>query len=242
MSSLVLDVDFDVNTYNDLMSVEDADATVRAEEGGDTLRDRFLREAGRVICAHDLESRFGVALLHQHYPCSEGERNVEAERSVAGERALVAEPVSGPDAGENPIVWKVGGARFAPVAMSTQPLARELGLGAEVPAEFLEEFARVTAALDAEDLFGLAVVERELYREAADTELPLEFSDTEQRRSTTFLRPRTDGRNTIQTAWTFEKTPDLASTCASTCRQECWNISGGGHDEKHFPHHIQQPD
>ncbi|GEM_PF-2454409 len=239
MSSLLVDADFDVGTYNDLRSVEDADTTVRAD-GENSLRTRFLREAGRVICAHDLETRFGIALLHQHYHCFAGERNVESEQNVAGERALIARPVSEPNSDESPTIWKLGGAKFTPVAMSTDPVARELGVGAEIPADFLEAFARLTAALHTEELFGLAVVERDLYRQAAETELPLEFSDIASRCSSTFLRPRSDERrNSIATSWTFEKTPDLASSCSTTTRCECWNIIGPpNHDHQPAQHHI----
>lgn len=243
MSSLLVDVRFDVDTYNDLKSVEEADTTVR-EDGENSLRTRFLREAGRVICKYDVETRFGVALLHQHYHCFAGERNVESEQRIDGERALVARPVSEPDPDESPTIWKLDGAKFTPVAMSTEPVARELGLGQEIPADFLEEFARLTAALHAEELFGLAVVERDLYRQAAETELPLEFSEVANRRSLTFLRARSNARrNSIATSWTFEKTPDLASSCSTTTRCECWNIIGPPHhDHQPAQHHIVEPD
>jgi hypothetical protein len=239
MGSLLLDTTFDETSYNNLASVDEADEIVRNNQAGDSLRDRFLKEAAKVVCSHNMQDRFGVALLHKHYPCSPGERIVEEREMVLGHDALVTRPHPGAAREDvSPVIWKIVGDEFRPLAFSVDTLARQLLVEEEVPEAFLADFADVTKRLQAEELFGLSVVDRDLFNRAQGNETPLELSSEIERRSVLSMLEREKmGGRTIQTTWTFTITDE--TECVATCRQECWNIIGPPHHEvKHFDHHI----
>lgn len=245
MKSNKLAKPFDVNSFNDLMTVEEADRIVR-DGGENSLMRHFLGESASLFIRHGMESRFGVALLHKHYACAPEEVILETEEVMEGVAAIVTRPRAHADAATaSPTVWRTKDGRYQALAFSRDPTARRLYTQAAVEDEFLDEFAELARRHGVEDLFGLAVVERGLYARAGEGETPLEVTDMDARANVVTLRDRKEvAGSTIETSWSFRKVegPNAETECASTCKTECWNIHPDGHEVKHYPHHIQRPD
>ena len=160
--------DLDVKFYNALLSVEEADKIVRDKN----KIDQFLSDSQDLFFLHNMQARFGVALLHNHYLCEEGEFVVQNEHVLNGERVLIAHPEASNTAKENiaPCLWAFSGNKFHPLEFTTDNLARNLLYSDLAPEAFLNDFRDLLAESPVGDLFGLAVVERSLYRQAKPEE------------------------------------------------------------------------
>jgi len=236
---------FDLGTYNGLMTVEDADDLAKADDNGTSLRDRFLFEAGRIFRAHNMYSRFGVVLLHKHFPCTADQRVIEWNGQYDGEDALIAQAIPFADDGSAfATAWQASDEAFRPLSYSTDPVARELSKG-EVPTAFLNEYAALIRRYGVERLFGLGIIERELFQKVRVSETPLEYTDDETLSNVTLLR-KLEGlkHRTSETSWRFHPSLESATDCATTCRTECWNVAPPekGHHMEHYAHHIVRPD
>jgi hypothetical protein len=227
--------EFSRQVYNDLVSVEDADHTVRVE----SQLTSFLESASKVCRAHNMQSRFGVSLLHKHYLCQQGEHMVEYSERIQGRDALVTRPsVKDPDQeGAKPVVWKILKGEFFPLEYSTDVLACKLLSEEEVPVSFLNGFRELVDRSPIAPFIGLSIVSREFYNRAQQEESAVEYSDGQERKSIVILtNPKVLGGNTIETAWSFEQAADAERDCLKSCRKQCWSTEGG-HDKQHTPHH-----
>jgi len=251
MSSTALSRDFDSDTYNALLSVEESNRLARADGG----LAEFLESASKLFVASGMHERFGVALLHKHNAVEAGERMIQYEGVVGGEKALITRPVSeetGLDE-EVPSIWKLSDGRFLPLEFTSDSLARDLFSASEPPEGFLNAFSDLLKSSRAGRYFGLAVVEREFCQSAKANEVGLEFTNPEARSKIVFLRSRGASANSIETQWTFDGHVDTVSggivaetTCAATCRFECIVDDPVDrpptHSRVHFDHHVQRPD
>jgi hypothetical protein len=232
-SSLIKD--FDVNVYNALPSVEEADNGVRA---GSEL-DGFLGKASKLFRSHKVQFRFGVALLHNHCQVSPGEWMVETDEEVDGARALVTQPVGeGEKSTAVPTVWQLQNGDFVPLEYSADPLVGDLLFEDDIPDQFVADFKELIRGSSIGKHLGLSVVFRNFYKQAQDGEIPVEFTKP-GRRNVVFFRPSDAvAGKVIETTWSFD---DLRaeSGCGSTCRRQCYSKEGG-HDKDHSVHHFPQ--
>jgi hypothetical protein len=234
MERTVLSEAFSQDNYNSLPCVEDADKGV-TQHGALA---GFLDQASRTFHKHAMQDRFGVALLHKHFECANGEHMIQYNEIVDGERALVMRPVRTVPAREDavPIVWSLSAEQYRPLEYSTDSLARELYGAGSVPQPFLDEFSDLLRFSPIGRHIGLAVVNRELYADASDSLTPVEFSRID-RSSVLFMRNRAEYKNhIIQTAWNFS-TPDGGAGCEQTPGGACFINASGYHIQDPPPHH-----
>jgi hypothetical protein len=230
------------NIYNGLASIEAANEVAKAEN---KIED-FLSRSQRLFLSHNVHSRFGVALLHQHYFCKSGEIVVQNEELLGNENVLVSQPRVYDAAKETsiPWLWGVTGEDFHPLEFTTDSLARELLVADSIPGLFLKDFKELVRATSAERLFGLAVVERSFFEQAKPGDSAIEYSDAENRRNNIYLRERRDTEKLIETTWVFQEEAmsmsgciaksDCATTIRTVCRVRCPK-DDGVHSPIHFP-------
>ena len=235
MTSTGLSGRFDVHAYNDLPAVEEADRDVRA----DSRLGEFLDGASRLILSYDLESRFGVSLLHKHNRCAPGERMIERDELHDDRPALVTRP-SLADLDHElacPVVWQTRDGGYYPLEYSTDPTARGLLHDGAIPNQFLDDFRALTDRSPVGHLLGLAVVARSFYETAGPGESAIEFSMIEDRANVVYLHDHASLEGQlIETAWSFERGLTVALDCLKSCRRWCESIEGG-HDKHHDSHH-----
>ena len=201
---------FDVDRYNRLGSVENADRIVRT----DNALDELLNRANLLFMKHGVQFRFGVALLHRHYLCREGERMSQNFQISAGEAGLVTEPAVG-DADyvtEVPWLWSVSDGRYYPMEFTSDKIAISLFPREDV-LDFLNDFADIVETSPIGHLIGLAIIERELHREMSDDYTLLEYSSGDERKSILYVRPLSEAEDSIITTWGFQGSVDPTSGC-----------------------------
>lgn len=239
MQASQLGRDFDLSTYNALMSVEEADREVRR----DTRLGAFLDAAANVLLAHRMESRFGVALLHRHNVCAAGEHMIEYADVFRDSDVLITRPTARAPRqdGAVPTVWANGEDGFLPLEFTTDAKACDLFGAGDVPAPFLSDFAALTQASPIGRLIGLAVVDRAFYGGAKPNDIALEYSNLLERSNVVFLSDRaaSEGKS-IETAWRFQTVIEASARCVDTreCIRICHKGDGpGGHtgEQVHTP-------
>jgi hypothetical protein len=229
---------FDVDIYNALPSVEDADKAV------EPLRAEFLTASARLLISYNLENRFGVALLHKHNECERDEHMIQYRDRLEGEEALVTRATRRrpQDEGAVPIVWSVVDGEYVPLEYTTDPLGRELFGDGGIPSEFLREFAELKRSSPIGDFLGLAVVQREFYDLVEERDIAIELSYPEEKSNVVFVRKRDEVNRIIQTGWSFEGITETTLGCTATiecekyCRQTCGPQADGSH-QKHYNRH-----
>jgi hypothetical protein len=222
---------FDMDRYNNLGSVEEADKIVRTDDA----LDEFLSRASFLLVKHGVQFRFGVALLHRHYLCQDGERMSQSFQVSDGEAALVTKPVAG-EANyevEVPWLWSVSDGRYYPMEFTSDETAISLfPEDGDIAGEFLADFADFVETSPIGHLIGLAIIERELHREMSDDCTLLEYSSGNERKSTLYVRALSEAQDSIITTWAFQAAVDPMSGCvepATQCRPiyKCRCPSGG---------------
>lgn len=207
---------FDANVYNALASVDAADSAVRAQ----SRLGEFLDAASKIFRSHQMQSRFGVALLHQHHHVAPDEHMIEYAEAYEQSDALITRPVTKTPQAEGavPSVWAIADGTYVPLEFTTDPMARDLFLEGDVPAAFLAEFAALSKASPVGNLLGLAVVGREFYGAAKPNDVPLEYSNLLERSNVVFMKDRSATGKTIETAWSFQSTDDgTGKICVKIC-------------------------
>jgi hypothetical protein len=233
--------DFDIDRYNKLGSIENADKIARV----DNYLDEFLSLANSLFVKHNVQHRFGVALLHRHYVCHDGERMSQHLRVSAAEAALVTNPIVGEVdyIAEVPWLWSISHGHYYPLEFTSDKAAASLFWGEnDVLAEFLCDFANLVETSPIGHLIGLAIVERELHRGMSADYTLLEYSLADERESILYVRPLSDAEDSIITTWAFRKSVDPTSGCVepeTQCRPiyKCRCPRGGvGTTHQHEPY------
>jgi hypothetical protein len=185
--------------------------------------------------AYQMQSRFGIALLHKHNKCARGEYMIEYKDVFRGQDVLITRPVARTAAQENatPTVWSLAERRLLPLEFTKDPVASDLLEDGDVPEDFLDDFADLANSAPIGKFLGLAVVERAFYRAAKPNEIALEYSNLLERSNVVFLSDRSEGEGkSIETAWRFNTYPDAMTRCVDTrqCIRRChFKDSQGGH-------------
>jgi hypothetical protein len=251
-----LSADFELDRYNSLFSVEDANAAVR----NDNAIAHFLADAAELFVRNGVQSSFGVALLHRHHTLRDGEHMVQYAQTFGDEPALVTRPVVAKPDRESavPWVWTLQDGQLHPMEFTTDPLARSLFTkGRQLPEAFVADFAELIDRSPVGHLLGLAIVERDFFNSATEDCAPIEYTFTEGRSNVIFIRKRSSFKaQSIETTWVFEGQVDpvlgcISKTeCASSCKVYCatWCFENGGrhsevqHQSAHTPHHTPRPE
>jgi hypothetical protein len=218
---------FDVDVFNSLGTVEDADREIRQD---DRLQ-AYLHAASELFLAHNMQSRFGVSLLHKHDDCAEGEHMIEFEENFAGETSLVSRPITQTpsQAGAAPVVWMLRGSTLFPLEYSTDQFVSEIYAAGSISDKFLGGFAALAESSLIAKCFGLAIARRKFNERAKPGEGAIEFTGLGGRCNVVRLRPRAEYENrAIQTVWTFGDDENDKG-----CDRSCF-IDGSGN---HVPHH-----
>jgi hypothetical protein len=229
MEQTSLSKTFSPSIYNSLISVEEADE--KAHQSG--VLSLFLEEATHIFHKHNMQNRFGVALLHKHYECGENQHMIQYEEIIKDESALVTRPVHAAPQQEGavPVIWSLIEGKYHPLEYSTDSLACELYRSGDIPQAFLEEFSDLLRFSPIGCQIGLAVVNRKLHENAPGAFGALEFSDLMDQSSVVLMRNRDEYRDrTIRTAWSF-------SFGGNDCVKSGCFIDGSGYHnpKKHVP-------
>jgi hypothetical protein len=231
---------FKSSIYNALSSVEEADAFVRRDNQLNT----FLRNAAPVFHKHNLQHRFGVALLHKHSECARTEHMIEFGDLVDGEAALVTRPVRTLPVEQDavPVVWSIVEGTYHPLEYSTDPLACELYNAEAIPEAFLNDFAGLARLSPVGDHLGLAVIKRQFYLAAPAEFGALEISGLAERSNVVFMRNRAEFKGkSIETAWSLAtQSSDVTRDCDRSCAKSCLIDGSGIHNAIHQVNHDKK--
>lgn len=223
------------DVYRNLLDVFDADAIVR---GSDSY-EAFMEEAGDLICRHDMESRFGICLLHRHHSLRRNEIMVEERRKAGGREALVTVPRR--EASGTPASWAVIDGELCPLEFTTDETAQQCLTDGEVPEAFIDEFKALAQSNPLGRYLGLGIVDRAFYDDFADDDIAIEYTSGGKRASVVVPERRgTMDFEPIKTAWKFRKSDyDVVAGCVDKreCIKFCREDSSPdiGHVQRHKP-------
>jgi hypothetical protein len=201
----------------------DIDLIIRKESGEDNTS--CLRDLGSVLGRHGKQDKFGIFLLHKHFDLLPNELLFE-EISEDG-RISVVQPVAVDDsrvAGAEQTGWAVnqknpGILRLDAIQWNgARPAGKhDTRINADDVA-CLYELSGVLLSHHKQKRFGFCLTDRLTPRE---DELVLERNDPLRRVSVTTPVPRTDEleRNSIQTAWIFNKEGVGGAWCHKHCEK-----------------------
>jgi hypothetical protein len=236
--------------YNNLPSVEDADADVR-ENDSLALAEKVLVP---IFLKHGVMDICGINLLHQHWLLEDDEIAEQIRRDKGGEFWLETRPVSDLTMGSAPASWAICGTRadniLIPFEFSTDETARRCALELLGKPEFLKEAKAAMKASGLDRHFGLCVPLRDLLRHHEDYRL-IEFSSERGRKST--IKPISADRvseGIINTVWMFklrEPEGEVEANASVDCKPQtmceatfscstvivgCVTMSDGKHGQK----------
>jgi hypothetical protein len=220
------------SVYMQQPDVIDADNFVR----NSSQFEPFMDEAANLFCNYNMESRFGICLLHRHHDLRRDEVMVEDRRQTEGRDALVTTPrrrLAG-----TPASWTVVDGRLCALEYTTDRRAETCLHDGEVPQAFLDAFKALSASSALGQFLGLGIVQRDFYRDFAADERAMEYTASGIRASVVF--PEKVGTldfEPIKTAWQFRKRDhDIVASCVDL--RECVKIcheGSSGHTKVHTP-------
>jgi hypothetical protein len=221
---------FSPSRFNSLPDIELADTEMKV---ADTLS-TALRVLGPVFVKHDMHGKWGISLLHNHWPIEPGELPVQHAEQTNGPREFATRPRQNVvSAGE---CWPTilakslcSEATMEPIEFSTEPYAYEAA--SALTSEFIREFCKTLAANGLEHTFGLIAPQ-------ALSRPDLEFVEFNPDGRVSVLKETTVADNErgrlIETSWRV--VPDeVAGTCTKSCFATC--TVGTTHSKSHAPVH-----
>jgi hypothetical protein len=208
--------------YNALPSVEDADCARRETPGFDTFLNDFADMASRF----GLGDAVGASLLHRHFWLTEGENVLESAAWIDGRRALVARVVGSPSPATS-CSWRVNSSgELVPLEYSDDAAVQR---AAPLSAEFVTTYAKCLRAYGIADLVGLRFLHRDSLPLGAGEEY---LEETVGERSVTTAVTAAADSDTVTTVWALDQTMGCAPSTGcrgwSTCRR-----SGSPPDDRH---------
>lgn len=221
--------------YMQQPDVIDAESVVR----GSGQFEPFMDEAANLFCSYNMESRFGICLLHRHHDLRRDEVMVEDRRKAEGRDALVTTPrrrLAG-----TPASWTVVDGRLCALEYTTDRRAETCLHDGEVPQAFLAAFKTLSNSSPLGRFLGLGIVEREFYGSFAADERAMEYTSNGIRASIVFPeKTKTMEREPVKTAWQFRKRDfDTVASCVDLreCVKFCHEDSSPeiGHTIRHRP-------
>jgi hypothetical protein len=232
---------YDVNTFNRLPGLLDADVRFRGHDGADVvsgpLQDLFMK--------YKLTETFGLNLLHRHFKLKQNQVLVAVNGS--------ATPWNIPDLADsnsgtfkkyggciNPCSWLLVNGHLVPYEFKFEPPNPEnqqstQGIFEEIGAKFVQEFARVLKEHNLTSSLGLCLVDKTRRGQ-------LTYEVTEGRTTISWIVP--DAKvpellSQIQASWNYEMLglddvdvsdkPFVQRRCQSICSAVCTTSDEGVH-------------
>lgn len=233
----LLSGEFDRNVYNRLPPVWEASAEL-AKRG---VIDEVLSGAAAIFDSEAEHNDFGIALLHRHNDVPYGSYMIESLRNCGGRAALVTSltperPMNLDDTA--PTQWRYEDDRLIPLEFSTDRVALAGFRNArEEGAIVVEELISLIRSVHCEDILGLCIPDRSLFRRRQPNEIAVEISDREDCSNQVTLEDVSlfEPSKLIQTRWAFEDGV-LSSQCVPLCSTYCYWLSPG-HAVGHYDNH-----
>ena len=184
-----------MNTYNTLLSAEDADTAVRDHRGfGD-----FLTSFAQLAVRHEVQEVVGACLLHRHFTLLDDQVIIEKADTWRDQAALISTPNAFGGARVAPSTWRFNADRHDPedLEFSEDPAVRDDI--ASIPDDFHAEYAELLGQSELMKLIGLTILRRET--------LPLQhgeryLEETDAGRSVVVVcADATDSEDAITTVW-----------------------------------------
>lgn len=229
-STVQLSRRFDRHIFNALDPVEDAENAV----GQGNFFNDYIDVARNLFHAHGVQDTFGICLLHNHFPCGEGEKAIEREELIDGERALVTRPSAEPGDEDQaaPVSWALRDGMLFPLEYSADPTAIEHFQGAQLTADFLRDFSVLSQSSPIGQWLGLAICDRSFYDKGKQDQRAVEYPSVEARANVVFMRDWTaDLGRSIETAWSLAGPADRG---LKICKKSCQAYG----DQQHAQHHA----
>jgi hypothetical protein len=234
---LSLDTTVNVENYNSLPIVEDADIHVRKNG----LARLMTEKIGGVFIDHDISDSWGIGLLHHHWPIMLGERPAEDEIEENDTRAFVMRPQpTSPDDKDKYVPCLLAACDLASKAF----LFESLEFSSEASAilafqkirtnhRFLSDLHSALVTYGLQTFFGLTSV-----KPLSDRRLTLVEYTRADRASILRIMKKSEleTMNYVQTAWTFSK-KKTAANCKRNCFKACNVPKAGGHYSTHTAIH-----
>jgi len=223
-------VAFNPSNFNALPDIEIADAEMRAAGTLTTV----LTALGPVFVKHNMCDKWGISLLHNHWPVEPGEVAVQHAEQTNSPREFETRPRSMVNSGAEfwPTILAISPgseATLEPVEFSTESYAYEAGNA--LTSEFIRDFCQTLNANGLGNVFGLIAPQTVSSPE-------LEFVEFNPGGRVSVLKETTvAGHNRtrlIETSWRL--VPDkVAGTCTKSCFVTC--TVGSTHSKNHTALH-----
>jgi hypothetical protein len=218
---------FDYSRFNGLLSIEDADADMRAKN----KLSLALEQLGPIFVKHGVCETFGISLLHKHWSVSRGELPITDVSIDETPREYELRPRQQFAKKFYPSILaaKSESIPLEPLEFSADPHTASAFEQLREKTAFVNEFRDVILRNDLSDVFGLGVP-----RPTAEGFELVEFTN-EGRCSVSRELPEIEARKmaVIETGWMFSG--DAAAGCTKSCFAKC-NVPG--HSPSHSPVHA----
>ena len=230
-----LPTQYDVERYNFLPSIEDADEDMR--------RRGLLKLAEDSIAPlfflHRMSEEWGIVLLHRHWALERNEVPIQAVLKRESPKEFEMAPTSPGDTDEFwPVVMAISSDINTPIVPLefTKDEAAKKGFAELVgKPEFVSDLQRVMVSQNLQTTFGLIFTKNVDHNRYELVEFNSEKRVSLVRECTPL---ETDGLRTIQTSWRFHSV-DGGTVCTGSCFSKCVIPKGGGHYHEHP--HAHQP-
>jgi hypothetical protein len=222
----------DAERYNRLGPILEVDEEVRR---GNAL-DKFLADAGRLFVNSELQSDFGVVLLHRHVDLDDSEVVVQSLEVQDGTEFLVSRKTVTHTCKDElfPIVYGVeADGSLMSFEYSTAPALRQRLELLKENGSIATSFSDLAAQHGLRGKVGISVYTRDLFSNSNPNFQPVEQTNlAEQASYLQLVDPEVaEDAPTVQTNWFFSAEPGGIG-CRVTCAYRCFARSPG-HSKEH---------
>ena len=192
-------------------------------------RQDHLLELGDVICAYNLHQDVGVSLLHKHFNLDPQERLVEdfvdnqflIQPQIEADCPDVAAYLWKVEATQKSGTWNYFPLEFSRVNHDTRQI-KDAAESVTSNHKFLAEMATKLSELGLADIFGIAIIHRDLIK-LAEGEIIVETTDDAARTLTcsATVQASIDLDKLTQTLWTFEPNEPVKGATACYIHNNC---------------------
>ncbi len=188
-----------------------------------------LWELGDLICAHNLHQEVGISLLHKHFDLKPQERLVE---EFVDNQFHIKPCTEGNCSEMTPYLWKAepnqesGDWNYFPLefAHANHEMLKVKDVAKSVTSnhEFLAEMATKLSELGLTDIFGIAIIHRDLIQ-LDEGEIIVETTDEAGRTLTcsATVQASIDQDKLTQTLWTFTLNESIKGAAACFLHNSC---------------------
>ncbi|MCE2716214.1 MAG: hypothetical protein ACK4V2_04250 [Pseudomonadota bacterium] len=218
-----LDISEHTSRYNSLLSVEDADDTLKRY----SCFPEFLAKAEEVVLSYGFEKHTGVRLMHRHFELPSDSVMVEEFQEVSGVSSLVTSTVPVTEArlkNAVPSGWVLNSSSIGIFEFSTDEAVRQGFRDIQTTPEFLEQMEKTIKDYNLENLMSVSLLKKDsLFATEGQYYQERTFSD----KSVVQILDGDWGEST-RTSWSFGKGP-IMLRCSVCRKDDAW-----GHRELYY--------